>query len=126
MIAGIYHPKFIAHWPPSAPIPRREGREAVERGVRSVRIGFPDWTEHVEDIFAADDRVADRFRSTGTHEGNFAGIPASGNKIDFMELGLYRIIDGLIIEQWCLFDEIGRLRQMGVNSEQAARAVLGN
>jgi ketosteroid isomerase-like protein len=125
LIAATYHVDFVAYWPPSAAVPIRRGRDAVERGVDAIRGGFPDWEEHVEDIFGVDDRVADRFRSTGTHRGSFAGIERTGNCVDFMELGLYRIADGLIIEQWCLFDEVARLRQLDVDGDYAARLIRG-
>jgi predicted ester cyclase len=126
LISSIYHQNFVAYWPPSSAVPVRHGREAVERGVDAVRLGFPDWQEMVEDIFATEDRVADRFRTQGTHKGLFAGLVASGRRVDFVELGMYRIADGLIIEQWCLFDEIARLRQLGVSDEQAISFVRGN
>lgn len=125
LIPSIYHNDFVAYWPPSASVPIRRGRDAVERGLDAIRTGFPDWHEQVEDVFGIDDRVADRFRSTGTHRARFAGIEPTGNQVDFMELGLYRIADGLIIEQWCLFDEIARLRQLGLDDDQALRIVRG-
>jgi ketosteroid isomerase-like protein len=125
LIPLIYHVDFVAYWPPSSTIPVRKGRDAVEQGIDAVRGGFPDWEEHVEDIFGVNDRIADRFRTTGTHRGAFAGIAATGRRVDFMELGLYRIADGLIVEQWCLFDEIARLRQLGVDDQYAINIIRG-
>lgn len=125
LIPTIYHEDFVAYWPPSAAVPVRVGREAVERGLDAVRTAFPDWHEQVEDVFGVGDRVADRFRSTGTQQGVFAHIPPRGRAVDFVELGLYRIADGLIVEQWCLFDEIARLRQLDVDDATAVRFIRG-
>jgi len=57
--------------------------------------------------------VAMLWRITGTHRGNFYGIQATGKKVDFLELGYFRLSDGKIAEGWFMADEAGLLRQLG-------------
>lgn len=123
-IDEVYHERYIAHWPESSEIPERKGREGVRLGVERIRTAFPDWHEHVEDIFAARDRVCVRYMSTGTHMSPFWGIAATGRSVRIQEMSIYRVADDRIIEQWCMFDELARLRQIGV-SEQRLRELVG-
>ena len=61
------------------PLPgQQQGREGLKDVIRMMRSGFPDIHWVVEETIAAGDKVVSRFRWTGTHEGRFLGIPASG------------------------------------------------
>jgi steroid delta-isomerase-like uncharacterized protein len=74
---------------------------------------FPDREDHVEEIIAEGDSVAMLWRITGTHRGNFYGIPATGKPVDFLEIGYFRMAQGKIAEGWFMADEAGLLRQLG-------------
>jgi predicted ester cyclase len=76
---------------------------------------FPDREDHVEAIVAEGDMVAMLWRITGTHRGNFYGIPATGKPVDFYEIGYFRMVDGKIAEGWFMADEAGLLKQLGAN-----------
>src|SRR5262249_10364903 len=52
-------------------------------------------------------------RATGTHTGEFMGIPASGNAIDFQLVDLCRIHGGQIVEHWGLSDTLTMMQQLG-------------
>jgi predicted ester cyclase len=64
-------------------------------------------------MVAEDDRVGMLWRLTGTHRGNFLGIPATGKKIDIYEIGFFRVSDGRITDGWFMADEAGLLKQLG-------------
>jgi steroid delta-isomerase-like uncharacterized protein len=124
LIEKVYAPDFVAHWPSSSQAPERRGLSGVRFGVQRIRQAFPDWHERVEDIFAAEDgRVASRYVSTGTHGGVFWGLEATGRKIEIQEISIYRVTGGVVAEQWCLFDELGRLQQLGVRDADLERFV---
>ena len=80
-----------------------------------LREAFPDRIDVIEDIIAEGDRVGMIWRLQGTHRGNLFGIPATGRSIDIWEIGVFRVIDGKITEGWFMADEVGVLRQLGVN-----------
>jgi predicted ester cyclase len=68
------------------------------------------------ELTAKDDKVWGIWKVTGTHTGSIYGIPATGKPIDVIEVGLWRIADGLIAEAWYFGDELGLLRQLDLYS----------
>jgi len=78
-----------------------------------LRAALPDRVDVMEQVIADGDRVGLLFRVTGTHTGNFFGIPPTGKRIDVYEVALLRIIDGRMVEGWYMMDEAELLRQLG-------------
>ncbi len=62
------------------------GLEPTKAGVvqffAMYRAGFPDLRFEPQKFFSNGDTVAVYFRSTGTHSGEFMGMPATGKSID--------------------------------------------
>lgn len=77
------------------------------------RTAFPDIDVVVEDLIAEGDRVVDRITVTGTHQGEFMGIPPSGQRFELEEIHIARIVDGKIVERWTQFDMFGLLQKLG-------------
>jgi predicted ester cyclase len=77
------------------------------------RAAFPDMEVVTEDLFAEGDRVADRVTVRGTHQGEFNGIPPSGQRIEMEEIHIARIVDGMIVERWTQLDMLGLLQRIG-------------
>jgi len=50
---------------------------------------------------------------TGTHQGDFHGIPGTGKKISARGLQIARFEDGQIVERWGSTDELGIMEQIG-------------
>ena len=90
----------------------QHGRDAWRQGFEMMKHAFPDLQAHIEDIFAAQDKVAVRLRFRGTHRGEFLGIPATGRTIEYVSHEFYRIADGLIAEEWICSDMATLLRQL--------------
>jgi hypothetical protein len=67
------------------------------------------------ELTAKNDKVWGIFRVVGTHTGSLYGIPATGRHVDVVEVGLWRIEDGLIAEAWYFGDELGLLEALRVN-----------
>ena len=91
-----------------------DGNQLGSAGQREVVAGFlngfSDLRNEILIILGEDDLVAAHQRWTGTHDGEFAGVPASGNAVDFTSTALLRIEDGQIAEAW---DEVDMLTLMG-------------
>ena len=94
------------------PEPMR-GREAWRQNFEMMKHAFPDVQAHIEDILAAQDKVAVRLRIRGTHSGEFLGIPATGRTVEYVSHEFYRIAGGLIAEEWICSDMTTLLRQLG-------------
>ena len=123
LIDSVYARDFLAHWPPSSEVPERRGIEGIRFGVERIRTAFPDWHEHLEDVFGSGDRVASRYVSTGTHKGPFWGMEPTGHRIEIQEMSIFRIADGRIAEQWCMFDDLARLQQLRVSPEHLRKVL---
>ena len=93
------------------PEPRR-GQQEWRQGFELMKHAFPDLQAHIEDIVAADDKVAVRLRFRGTHSGEFLGIPATNRTIEYVSHEFYRVADGLIAEEWICSDMATLLRQL--------------
>lgn len=79
----------------------------------NLRAAIPDRVDVIEEVIADGDRVGLLFRVTGTHEGTLFGIPPTGRPIDVYEVGLYRLVDGQVVEGWFMADEAALLKQVG-------------
>jgi len=88
--------------------------------LHGLRGAFPDRVDVIEEIIAEGDRVGMIWRLQGTHQGNLFGIAPTGKKLDIWEIGVFRLAGGKITEGWFMADEVGVLRQLGV--ELPARA----
>lgn len=78
-----------------------------------LRAAFPDRVDVIEQVIADGDRVGLLFRVTGTHTGNFFGIPPTGKRVDVYEVAQLRIVNGQMVEGWFMMDEAELLRQLG-------------
>lgn len=84
-------------------------------GAESIAAAFPDLRYDIEDIFGAGDRVTVRLRLTGTHDGPFAGSPATHRPVEFTSIGIYRIAGNRIAEEWISPDRLWLLQQVSVD-----------
>jgi steroid delta-isomerase-like uncharacterized protein len=101
--------------PPGGPA----GIEGVKVFVQMFRTGFPDLRATVEDMVSEGDRAAARVRFTGTHEGEFMGVPATGNRIDIETIDIIRVADGKCVEHWGVTDNMGLMQQIGAIPQEA-------
>jgi steroid delta-isomerase-like uncharacterized protein len=91
-----------------------QGREGFKQGLATIRAAFPDWQSTVEEMIAEGDKIAARWTVRGTHQGSFAGIPATGKRITMTEIGILRVGVGKVVEFWGVADELGMMQQLGI------------
>jgi steroid delta-isomerase-like uncharacterized protein len=84
-----------------------------KRLLTGVNNAFPDLHHEITDLIAEGDKVAIRLNVTGTHKGEFQGIPPSGKKLSLDEMGIITIIDGKITEGWISSDTMRLMQQIG-------------
>jgi steroid delta-isomerase-like uncharacterized protein len=90
-----------------------QGPELFNQYFSMVRSAFPDFECVVEDMVAEGDKVAARVTLRGTHQGEFMGIPPSGNRIEVTGIDIARFADGKMVEHWGNFDDLGMMQQLG-------------
>jgi SnoaL-like polyketide cyclase len=86
-----------------------------------MKHAFPDLQAKIEDIFAAQDKVAVRLRLHGTHSGEFLGFGPTGRTVEYVSHEFYRIARGLIAEEWICSDTATLLRQLSGLSMRVIR-----
>ncbi len=94
------------------------GLEGTKQFFRMLFAAFPDFHITVEDMIAEGDKVVARVRVTGTHNGEFMGIPATGRPFTQTGIDIIRIAGGKAVERWGEFDNLGLMQQLGVIPSQ--------
>ena len=80
--------------------------------------GFPDLRFETEDVVSSGDKVVSRIRATGTHTGDFMGMPPTGKRVDVQAIDIIRFAgDGLAHEHWGVFDALAMMQQLGAIPE---------
>jgi len=105
----IFAPGFVAHMPGQAPM----DRAAFEQFVGGFGVGFPGYTHEVLDQISQGDLVANRVIWRGIHDGEFAGIPPTGQPIELEGINIFKVQGGRVVEQWAELDFFGLLQQIG-------------
>jgi steroid delta-isomerase-like uncharacterized protein len=109
-LLAVVAPDIVIHY---AELPDSlHGRETWQQGFELMKRAFPDLEAHIDDLVAADDRVALRLTLRGTHQGEFQGIPATGRTIRYVSHEFYRVRDGLFAEEWICSDMASLFRQL--------------
>lgn len=90
-----------------------DGSGAVRGFLQSLHDAMPDLHMELDDVFAdGAGRAVARVTLTGTQRWPFLGVPASGGRVEFAAISIYRIEGGRIAEVWSLVDWAGAVRQM--------------
>jgi predicted ester cyclase len=90
------------------------GRPAIEHAYAALFQIFPDWLVTFEEAILDGTRAAHPCHVTATHRGEFMGLPGTGRQVDFRGVLLYTLEDGLIAQEWRLYDFTSILLQTGV------------
>lgn len=104
----------------SLDMPEPFGREDTIEYIQSFYSAFPDNVHEIHEIIAEGDFVAVRLTNTATHKADFAGIPATGNAVNFAGMHLVKVLDGVVVEWWLLDDNLGLMQQLGMELSPAA------
>jgi steroid delta-isomerase-like uncharacterized protein len=103
-------PDVVVHFP-GAPGPL--DRDSY-RAVGAMFLGaFPDLHLVAQDLIGEGDMVACRERLTGTHQGAFQGIPATGRPVTIEGITIDHMRDGQIVARHVQFDAMGLMQQLG-------------
>jgi steroid delta-isomerase-like uncharacterized protein len=108
----FFAPDYVGHDPA---LPEDlHGPEGFKEFAAMYLSAFPDLHITIEDQFAEGDKVVTRFTSRGTHQGDFAGIAPTGNRIEVEAISIEWIADGKSAESWTIVDVMGMMQQLGV------------
>jgi steroid delta-isomerase-like uncharacterized protein len=112
-VERLVAPRDVIHSDPGDPW---EGQALDHAAYRErllySRRAFPDLVFTMHDVVAEEGRVAVRWSAEGTHQGDLAGLPATGRRLRFAGQTIYDISDGLVAGHWQVIDRLGLFRQV--------------
>jgi steroid delta-isomerase-like uncharacterized protein len=111
-ICAVCHPDFEMIRGVANPAPR--GIEATKGLISSLRTAFPDLSATVDEQIAEGDKVVSVVTMTGTHQGDFMGVPATGRSFTMPGVSIWEVRDGQLISELVSWDSMGMMQQLGV------------
>ena len=91
-------------------------REALKRGLAGRRVAFSDIHVTVEDQVAEGEKVSTRRTWRATHRGPYRGVAPTDKQVTGTQISVVRFLQGRVVEDWAVADEIGILQQLGALS----------
>ena len=88
------------------------GHAGILNLVETYLIAFHETQFKITHLFADGDHVAVRYEVTAVHEGEFLGIPPSGNTLTSTGIVIYRMENGKIKTSWSELDLMGVFNQI--------------
>jgi predicted ester cyclase len=117
VVDEVLHSDFVC-WDPNSEAGEIRGAETIKGEIEYFRTAAPDLTYTVEDQLAEGDKVVSRYRVSGTHQGEFFGVPGTGNRVEFTGINIDRFDEsGKMVEEWPEYDLLGAMRQIGAIPE---------
>ena len=102
-------PDYVSHWGEIS-----WDLEEHKQANRAFPVAFPDFKHELNSIIAEGDRAVLRVTLTGTHKGEYMGIPPTGNKINYTGMLEGRFSEGKLVELWGVGDMLTLMQQLGM------------
>lgn len=110
VIEELCHPDVVDH----NPLPdQKPGVEGMKDTIAFYKQTFPDSQVNLAQVIGDGDLVATLWTVTGTHQGEFFDVPATGRQVSVEGMNFYRLEDGRITDVWTQFDGLGLMQQLG-------------
>jgi predicted ester cyclase len=89
--------------------------EAARRWISPFRAAFPDFTMEIVELVAENDTVVGHFKCSGTHHGEWLGVPPTGRRFEGVdEIYIFRVRDGKLVSAIGVEDNVSRMSQLGI------------
>lgn len=104
----IMRDDYIQH---NADVP--QGKAGFKQFFEATFKGVPDFKYTLKKIITEGDIVMMFCTTSGTHTGQWIEYPATGNRLNFDVVDIFRIQDGKIAEHWDVADTLKLFTQVG-------------
>jgi steroid delta-isomerase-like uncharacterized protein len=119
VVDELLHSDFVCY-DPNSETGEIRGADTIKGEIEYFHSAVPDLTYTVEDQVADGDKVVSRWKASGTHQGEFFGVPGTGNHIEMTGINIDRFDEsGKLIEEWPEYDLLGAMKQIGAIPEAA-------
>jgi steroid delta-isomerase-like uncharacterized protein len=106
----LFAPGYVHHDPNQ---PEVRDLQGLKQFAHAIWTAYPDFNGRIDRVIGEGDLVAKQYTANGTHKGEFAGLPPSGNKVSFTGVTIYRFENGKIAESWWNYDVMSVMQQIG-------------
>jgi steroid delta-isomerase-like uncharacterized protein len=110
-IDELFEPDVVVRNPLPLDVP---GAQGLKRVFTMLHRAYPDLHITIEDVIAEGNKVVVRNSVTGTHRGEYMGIPPTGKTVTYNEIFIARFVNGRVVEAWGVVDVLAQMRQLGV------------
>jgi steroid delta-isomerase-like uncharacterized protein len=91
-----------------------EDYEQLRQTIQQTHEAFPDLSTEILHLVEDGDQVAIHWRSHGTHSGSFLDVAATDRSVTVSGASFLRFEDGLIAEEWVVWDPREFLAAIGI------------
>jgi steroid delta-isomerase-like uncharacterized protein len=117
VVDEVLHSNFVC-WDPNSETGEIRGADTIKSEIEYFRNAVPDLTYTVDDQIVEGDMVVSRYTASGTHQGEFFGVPGSGKRIEMTGINIDRFAEsGKLVEEWVEYDLLGAMRKIGAIPE---------
>jgi steroid delta-isomerase-like uncharacterized protein len=88
-------------------------RDTPRQLFKMMLAAFPDFHVTVHELLQDGDKVTARVTFSGTHSGEFMGLPASNNKVDWNAIDILQFRGDKVAAHWGVMDMADAMNQMG-------------
>jgi steroid delta-isomerase-like uncharacterized protein len=106
----VFQPDVLIRTP--LPI-QATGPQAIKEVFATLHRAFPDLHVTIDDLIEEGDKVVARQTVTGTHQGEYMGLPPTGKPVTYDEIFIFRFVDGRVAETWGVVDVLSQMKQLG-------------
>ena len=107
-ITTFHHPRYEVNGVPS------DGTDAVRELLQGLMNGLPDLHADIGKMRHADDAVFSETLITGTHDGEWAGIPPTGRRVEVPVAAIFEFDEDRLLCEKVYMDFAAVLTQIGV------------
>jgi steroid delta-isomerase-like uncharacterized protein len=93
---------------------RGVGPSAFRKQVERFLTGLPDLKFTVDETISEGNKMVVYWTITGTHRGEFLGVPATNKRVSFSGITINLIGSGKILESTVIWDGLGLMKQFGI------------
>jgi len=117
VVDEVLHSDFVC-WDPNSESGEIRGADTIKSEIEYFRNAVPDLTYTVDDQIVEGNMVVSRYTVSGTHQGEFFGVPGSGKRIEMTAINIDRFDEsGKLVEEWVEYDLLGAMRKIGAIPE---------
>lgn len=115
LLAAALSPGFTDR---TLPPGRPQGPLGPAAASKAFLAAVPDLKVEVVQRLVVGDRVVSHLHFTGSFTGTFGKVAGKGQPIDFIATDILRVVDGQIVDNWHLEDNLTFMQQAGLLAKE--------